>query len=226
MKNIDIDNEALLKAAVTYACEKKMQETEQTEDIEFSEAHLEKMERLFAAEQKRQRLVKFKKYAGRAAAVFVAGVFAAGASIYGVEAWRAKFLNAILDKKPTHTEIRFNEDYVSSYTVNGITLNYIPEGFRLVGDYSKPGKYTELEFQNDEGNSFGFSCHKVSESLVSGFDTEDAEVTYFDYRGFKAIKSVKKRVQILVWYNSNYIYSINCHMGEEELMKIADNIDF
>lgn len=226
MRNTDFDNDTLLKAAFTVVGETEMKNQEQPENVEFSKEHLEKMERLFAAERKRQRIIRYRKYASRAAAVFVAGVFAAGVSVYSVEAWRVKFINFVLDRKPTHTEIRFSEQPLSNYTVNGITLNYIPKGFYLVGDYSKTGEYTELEFQNDEGRAWSFSCKKVSESLISAYDTEDAEVTYFNYRGFKAMKSIKDRIQILVWYNSEHKYDVLCDLGEEELMKIADNIDF
>ena len=61
--------------------------------------------------------------------------------------------------------------------------------------------------------------------MISTFDTEDAIVTELEYRGCKAIKSIKDRVQILIWYNDKYFYQLDCEIGEDELMKIADNID-
>ena len=225
MRNTDLDNDTLLKAAFTVVGETEMKNQEQPENVEFSKEHIEKMERLFSEERKRQRIIRYRKYASRAAAVFVAGVFVTGVSVYSVEAWRVKFINFVLDRKPTHTEIRFSEQPLSNYTVNGITLNYIPKGFYLVGDYSKTGEYTSLEFQNDKGRILGFTCHKVDSGLARKFDTEDSDVTEFIYKGFTAIKSIKSDIQILLWYDNNLIYSISCDLGEEELMKIADNID-
>ena len=220
-----LDNDAVLAAAFTLA-EEMEEEPKETEKIEFSADHEAKMQQLFEAEYKKHRQKELRKYASRAAALFVAAVLVAGVSVGSVEAWRVKVINFFRETTEEYTEIRFTEEPVSSYSVNGITLNYIPEGYRLVGDYSKIGEYTSLEFQDGEGNIIHFDASKVTPNQNITIDTEDAIVTEFEYRGCTAIKSVKNRIQILMWYNKEDKYILKCKIGEEELMKIADNIDF
>lgn len=222
----NLDNDAVLSAAFTLAGEMEENTKAPEEKIEFSAEHEAKMQKLFAAEYKRQRRKQLKTYASRAAVIFVAAVIVAGISIGSVEAWRVRVINFLQDRTEKYTEIKFTEEPVSSYSVNGITLNYIPEGYRLVADYSKIGEYTILEFQDDKGNVMTFKCKKIEANFTKMFDTENAVVTEFEYRSHKAMKSIKDDIQILTWYNSVNIYTLMCNLGEDELMKIADNIDF
>lgn len=221
-----LENDAVLSAAFTLAGEMEENTEVPEEKIEFSAEYEAKMQKLFAAEYKRQRRKQLKTYASRAAVIFVAAVIVAGISIGSVEAWRVRVINFFQDRTEKYTEIKFTEEPVSSYSVNGITLNYIPDGYRLVGDYSKIGKYTSLEFQDDKGNVMTFKCKKIEANFTKMFDTEDAVVTEFDYRGYKAIKSIKKEIQILVWYSREEMYTLMCNIGEDELIKIANNINF
>lgn len=220
------ENDATLAAAFTLAGETEEDIAPPEGEIKFSAEHEAKMQKLFAAEYKRQRRKQLRAYASRAAVIFVAAVLAVGISVGSVEAWRVRVINFIQDRTEEYTEIKFTESPVASYSVDGITLNYIPEGYRLVGDSSKPGEYTSLEFQNDESSDITFKCKQTSSRYTKKFDTENAVVTEFEYRGCDAVKSIKAEVQVLVWYSSEKIYTLMCDIGEEELMKIADNIDF
>lgn len=222
----NLENDAALAAAFTLAGELEEDIELPEGEIEFSAEHEAKMQKLFAAEYKRQRRKQLRTYASRAAVIFVAAVLVAGVSIGSVEAWRVRVINFFQDRTEKYTEIKFTESPVESYSVNGITFGYIPEGYRLVGDYSKLGEYTSLEFQNNESSAITFKCKKVSPSYTKKLDTENAIVTEFEYRGCDAVKSIKAEVQMLVWYSSEKIYTLMCDIGEEELMKIADNIDF
>lgn len=223
MKHTD---DVVLRAAFTLAGEMEENTEVPEEKIEFSAEHEAKMQRLFDAEYKKQRRKEIAKYASRAAAIFVAAVLVAGVSIGSVEAWRVRVINFFQDRTEKYTEIKFTEAPVSSYSVNGITLNCIPEGYRLVEESSEIGKSVMLCFQNADGKSITFRMKKVMPNSVIRIDAEDAIVTEFEYRGYKAIKSIKDRVQIMMWYNDKLKYSLNCEIGEDELMKIADNIDF
>lgn len=222
----NLENDSALAAAFTLAGEMEENTEVPEEKIEFSAEHEAKMKKLFEAEYKRQRRKQFAKYASRAAAIFVSAVLVAGVSIGSVEAWRVRVINFFRETTEEYTEIKFTEEPVSSYSVNGITLNYIPEGYRLVEDSSEIGKSVMLCFQNADGKSITFRVKKVVPNSIIRIDTEDGIVTEFEYRGHKAIKSIKDRVQILVWYDDEIKYSLNCEISEEELMKIADNIDF
>ncbi len=222
----NLDNDAVLAAAFTLAGEMEEETDVPEEKIEFSAGHEAKMQRLFEAEYKKQRRKQFKTYASRVAAIFVAAVLVGGISVYSVEAWRVRVINFFQDRTEKYTEIKFTEDPVSSYSVNGITLNYIPEGYRLVEDSSVVGEHTILEFQDKEGHFVHYYVRKVNPTQSITIDTEDAVVTEFEYRGYRAIKSIKENIQILLWYNEEYKYNLKCNIGEEELMKIADNINF
>ena len=172
----NLDNDAVLAAAFTLAGEMEEESAENTENIEFSAEHEKKMQQLFEVEYKKHRQKQLRKYASRVAVLFVAAVLVAGVSIGSVEAWRVRVINFFRETTKEYTEIRFTEEPVGSYSVNGITLNYIPEGYRLVGDYSKIGEYTILEFQDDQ-NVIHFTCEEISSNTIGTFDTEDAEIT-------------------------------------------------
>ena len=62
--------------------------------------------------------------------------------------------------------------------------------------------------------------------MFRSLDTKGAIVTEFEYRKCRAIKSITEELQRLVLYKNEYVYILECETGEEELMKIADNIDF
>lgn len=222
----NLENDSALAAAFTLAGEMEEDIELPEEKIEFSAEHEAKMQKLFEAEYKRQRRKQFAKYASRAAVIFVAAVLVAGVSIGSVEAWRVRVINFFRETTEEYTEIKFTEEPVSSYSVNGITLNYIPDGYRLVGDYSKIGEYTILEFQDDKGKTFHFYANKVENNSGTTIDTENASVTEFEKNGYHVIKSIKSDLQILMWYNEDYKYILDCRIGEEELLKIADNINF
>lgn len=226
MKYEESREDELLRAAFTLVGES---EEFQEADVKFSAEHEAKMQKLFQTEKRRQRAERFRTYASRAAVLAAAVVLVGGVS---VEAWRVKVINFVLDTTDKYTEIKFAEEKpagenVTSYSVGDITIGYIPEGYHVSYESSNPKGDVVLEFTNEEARDIiFFERVKATTTLTYRIDTEDAEITEFDENGYHVIKSVKDRVQILTWYNSEYIYTVTCEAGEDELIQVAKNIKF
>ena len=164
-----------------------------------------------------------------------------GVCVYAVEEWRVGVINFFEDieyairapieqkREEEFMKKQLEGDPIKSYSGGGITMNYIPDGYCLTYEKIKkaPFCYTTLSFTSKNGDSnITFDAHKLTPNYQSSIDTEDAVVTEFEENGYKVIKSIKDRVQILKWYNNEYAYTLIFDIGEEDLIKMAKNLDF
>ena len=66
-------------------------------DVEFSQEHKKKMEKLFRKERQKYLLSIAEVYAGRAACVILVIAAVMSLAVFSVEAWRTKFMNFVFD---------------------------------------------------------------------------------------------------------------------------------
>lgn len=116
------------------------------ESHEFSQKHKDDMQNLFRLERKMQIYSRAKTYAKRIAVIFIAVIAISTITIASVSAWRIKVMNFIMEMIQQDANITIDQDGLKSniYKNNGITLNYVPEGFILEKSKSQ-NKYIYYE---------------------------------------------------------------------------------
>ncbi len=212
----------LIDKAAPIAAEELGMELPDPDDVEFSKEHENAMRKLFRKEQRKLVYRKVLKYSKRAAVFFLAIVVVSGVFVFSVEAWRVKVLNFVIDMSQTHSEINFSEEGTKgdSYASDEITLGYIPEGFKLDKKDVK-GDMISLVFKGEE-SYFIFSMREITGSI--GIDTEDASVKKLKINGHEALFSSNENVNILVWHDEDYTYSLSGTVEENEMAEIARSI--
>ncbi len=192
----------------------------------FSEKHKNDMKLLFEREKKLQSSKNTKMYLRRAAAIFIAVIGISIATISSVSALKIRFLNFISEITKQDTTIRFTDEdekssSYNSYKFENVTFAYMPEGFKLE-DSTKAGKSLSLGFK---GNDEYFDLHVQSLEASLSIDTENSLVRELRINGKKALYSEKDNSRILVWYDDDNAYILTGNIEENQLIKIAENIN-
>jgi len=218
----DKDFDDLLYYAVPLAAKELMDEMELPEkEPEFSKEHDAKMQKLFRRERNKLLINKISVYSKRVAIVLFITLVVAGLSLLSVEAWRIKVLNFVMEIKQTHSEINLSEEKTGdTYNSDQVSFEYIPKGFKLENSDLKENRIYLL-FKNDD-QFFEFIMIRADGQM--GIDTEQAQVKKININGNEAIYSTNNNINVLLWHDSNYVYSLEGNIIENELVNIAKNI--
>lgn len=106
---------------------------------------------------------------------------------------------------------------------NGITIDYVPDGFELETSESL-SKYLILKYSNLDGQSF--TIYKASSSTEIYFDTEtqDSEIIYINNITYTYSENTLNNSKNVVWIENDYVYRIDGNLAKNELLKISSNI--
>lgn len=215
--------EAMLKATVSDSENKMVDDLldgYDNENYEFSQKHKDDMQKLFKHERKMQIYSRTKTYCKRAAVIFIAVITISTITVIGVDAWRIKVMNFIMEMTQQDTNITVNQDDLNAYKNNGITLNYVPEGFVLEKSELQ-NNYIYYEFTK-EHEFFDFHTMDINSSL--SIDTENANAKKITIHEMEALYSENDNNNILVWHDEELMYILTGNISETELIKIAENI--
>ncbi len=194
--------------------------TEIKDKFKFSQEHNKKMKRIFNNYKRKTYMGKLASYSKFVATIFLALAITASVSIVSVEAWRIKVFNLFIDKKDTHSDIRFDEVEGSYYQIQNIAFNYIPDGFIPEVRQSEPNSIY-IRFKK-ENKYFSFTLQDVNGSL--SIDTENAEIKNIIINNQEGILSKNKNVIILLWHKDDSLYMLTGNIDEQEIIKIGENI--
>ena len=223
-KLIDETLEAMLKSVAPEAEDKIvdniLNELNDEDDIEFSDTHVKKMQKLFKKERNKLVFKNLCIYSKYTAVVFLAILTVFGLSVVTVSAWRVKFLNFIVETRDTHSDIKFSENTTgSSYILNDINLGYIPDGFTLEQQELGDNRIL-LSFVNE--NSY-FRFVRANTTMSTQIDTEDSYTKKLLIDSREAFFSLKDNVGILVWHDDDFVYRLTGNIDEKEMILIAEN---
>lgn len=212
----------IVNEAASIATENIGRNMVEPEAVEFSKEHEAEMQRIFRKERKKWVHRKAAEYLKRVAIFLLIVMIVSGVAVFSVEAWRIKTLNFILEMSQTHSEINFEEGNAKgeSYTSDGITLAYIPKGYKLEKKDIK-NDMGSLVFKGKE-HYFVFSVSDITNSI--GIDTENASFKKTTINGQEALFSSNNNVNILVWHDEIFSYTLSGTVEENEILKIAKNI--
>lgn len=222
IKTMDKIFDDIIAEAASIAAENLGRDLPEPEAVEFSKEHEAAMQKIFRKERKKLFYKKIPKYSKRAAVFLLAVIIMSGIAVFSVEAWRIKVMNFVIEMSQTHSEINFGENSTKgdSYISDEITLGYIPEGFKLEKKDIKNNMVT-LVFKGED-EYFIFSMNKIAGSM--GIDTENASVKKTTINGQEALFSSNINVNILVWHDEKFSYTLSGTVDEKEIVKIAEDI--
>ena len=213
-------DEYLYKTVPT-AAQEMVDETEISNDIHVSEEFDKRMKKYFDKLDRKAKFKRFHVYAKRACVLIIAVVVVAGASVMSVDAWRIKLFNMLTNKSETNTEIKFQNEGENKYVSDEITLNYLPVGFQLLED-NKLAAEIYLSFTNRE-QVIQIVCRPIQSTVK--LDTEDADSKSIKINESDAILTQKNGVYSIIWSDGLYSYSVTGDITEDELIKIARNVE-
>ena len=219
-------DDVIKEAAIQVAEELGEEYAELENDIDFDvpESHDAKIAEIIKTERKKSFRIKLLKNSRRIAIILIGFIIVASSiTIFSVEALRIRFLNMFIDTKQTHSKINFNENRKGdSFSTDDIYLGYIPEGFELKNNKSE-NENIVLKFTKDD-EFFEIHLLKYKNDSNNGINTENVGVVVIEINGHEGAYIVKDGTNILTWHDDNYIYKLVGNMGQNELLKIAENV--
>ena len=221
--SIDKAFEAVIDEATILADERICVEYDlKKSQVEFSQEHTKKMKALFSRERRKQKLLKAMVYTKRAACFLL--IFAAimTVAVFSVEAWRIKFMNFVFDADAPDTKISFTDKKQGEIYDGMVDLKYIPEGFSIK-ENSISRRRIFLHFTKSK-KYFHFSLKELDTS--SAVDTENANVESIKVNKSEGVFVSKSAptLNIIIWHDGVYSYSIAGNISKTEILKIAENI--
>lgn len=163
----------------------------------------------------------------RTAAILIFAIITATILTMGVEAYRVRFFNMLLEttKKSTTVEYTSDTEEVSYELLSDLDdyyyLSFVPDGYDLL-DVKILDTTIIMSFSGEEENIIRFKQGDLG--AVSHIDTENAEITTVEINGKEAILSVKEDVSIIAWSNNICSFTIVGEVNHEEIIKMAESI--
>ena len=189
-------------------------------DVEFSQEHKKKMEKLFRKERQKYRFRTAVTYMPRVACIIliIVAVMAMQSSVG--EAWLKKFMNFILDTDAPNTKISFTEKKKGEVYGDMVEFGYMPAGFTLnESEISRRHTYLSFKCKN---KYIQFRLNKID--MYSTLDTEGSAVENLVINGCEGIYITKPDVNIIIWHDGVNSYRLAANMEKTEIIKIAENM--
>lgn len=194
-------------------------EADSCDEIEFSDGHIRKMEKLFAKERRRENIKKLSHISKIAACVVCAVILASGAAVFSVEAWRSNFINFWFDPDGLNTDIKFGYGKGTSYTDDYVVLKYLPMGFEKTEEDTTRFSHTLIFERGDEFLFFDVNDINVDTNI----DTEGGTIERIAINGYEAIYATGRTGNHVIWCDEINALSISGNLPRNELIKIAEN---
>lgn len=178
----------------------------------FSKKHKEKMKEIFELDIEIQKHKLSKKTIK--ILLIAAILLSLATTVFAIPASR----EFIIQKFSNHSEYNVvNDNDIKK--VDSLNVNYIPEGFNKVEDY----EYYRVYKNGDEE----FIVDKISISASVGYDTEKYDDEIIDINGIKAIYyRSENNYNGIIFNNGEYIFGVSGNIEKEELVRIAQNVEW
>lgn len=234
IENLEKLNEAFLyDIGAEYAaliCEETDQLMEKFEDLEISESMNQKfysfLKELETKERNEKRRKRFNRFTKRVAVVLLVAGAGLSAITIGVDAFRVKFFNILIEttekfglvsyeEKTTYNKITAPDDWTDYYPA------YMPEEYSLVESEAGAG-VSILRYVNEKGEILELIQGTVI--LTSQIDTEDATVVEVEVNGESSIIVEKDDETIIGWSKKEESFILRGNLDKSELLEIAESI--
>ncbi len=187
-------------------------------------------------EKKVQKLVKYSKRDywylintsfKRAAVIVIAILVLLGFSM-SIKAIRDPVVRFIIETYEKYTNIFFGNDDTDLNVPGTIeqkyTITAIPEGYTFLS-MEEMSLNRKLIWRNKDNEEIIFNQGVLYNANMT-IDTEDSSYEYVMVDSYNAIYLTKWNMQIIIWENGIYKFSINCStsISYEELIRIAESL--
>ncbi len=127
----------------------------------------------------------------------------------------------IISKFSNHSEYNI-ADTDNIKDVKSLTVNYVPEGFKITEKHTASGFYI-LKYENGEKS---FSIKKLSLDFTINYDTEKYSSEEIKINDIDAVYyKPDNDMNGVIFNNGKYIYSVSGHINKDEIVKIAQSLD-
>lgn len=212
-----------------------MEDLEQEEDLRTPE-FMERMDKLFRDHERAEK-ERMRKKRRREKLLVAMAVFAIVFSIIYVPAragWGSRFFANVYDKYIVGSSVDVTLDAVGP-EVNGevvkqypgiFVLTKLPEGYELS---EKKGNLSNLQLTYSDGkNSIFFVQRKIKDIL--GDDEENEKFNVIEHNGVEYQYHWKKKngivERVLKWNSGDMSFILTAPFGKEELLEIAEHVEF
>jgi dipeptidyl aminopeptidase/acylaminoacyl peptidase len=115
-----------------------------------------------------------------------------------------------------------NIDEDNPVELTAFNINYVPRGFELVDRNEGRTKLIyNYSTKNDQKLTIIFSLSSEGKSY---YDTENAEIEEFVFKGSRAYIWQTSEITYLIWYQDGIECHISGNISKDEIIKVAENI--
>lgn len=175
-------------------------------------------------EKRKQNFILLRKVA-LIAAVFIS-VLTIGFAITftTVEAFKVTVINFIIEKKEKFSLISLSENNnisVPTELDEKYYPHYLPENYEIKSIFVNDSG-VDIAYINKNNEVIYYSY--FDKNSKAGIDTENTKEIIVFINGFKGSIFSKDEYRILVFESNEYVFIIEAHIGQEEIIKIAESI--
>jgi len=224
-----IRNEKLLDAMIDAAAEEalfqEMNKLPTCEELDMLYKPTPVMDRritvLITRNRKIRKLKKTMSLIGKIAAGLAILFIVSGVILFNVEASRNFILNTFLNWNSDHTSFSFESDD-TTHAFEKFSINYIPEGFKLISTASSDIRriYT---YENSNKENIVILLSFAENSNVST-DNERIDLTEITINNHKGYLFMRDDNNTLIYIYDDVLFEIVSSINMNEIIHIAENI--
>lgn len=179
----------------------------------------------YEKKEKRKRKLRLIKKVTLKAAVLIAVLMVGFAVTFStVEAFRVTVINFIIEQKEKFSLISLSENNnisVPTELDEKYYPHYLPKGYEINSTFTNDSG-VEISYINKNNEIINYSY--FDKNTKAGIDTENTTETSVFINGIKGSIFSKNRYRTLVFKLDEYIFIIEGHIEQEEIIKIAESI--
>ena len=227
MNNKDLFESEEFRNACEKTCEKIADEYPTTGKNHhvFSYEFEQKMKELTEAKQKRKIFNRFNSVGRRIAIIVVISIIILTTTVFSVKAFRVPVINFFVKAYEDFLAIfaddidkEYNEDF--EFTPKSPT--YVPEGFSCDKVYKDDVSYRE-NYSSSAGLLYYIKQDRLYQNQKIDINQYDEEI---ERGGVKYYYYVTDNNNRILWFDNEYSYMISGNVDKEELLKIAQTMEF
>lgn len=169
----------------------------------------------------------------KVAVIFLVASISFSVLLLGVEAFRVKVINLIMETTKEYTEIKSEspiEDAEKERLLEQKDLkemylpDYIPEGFKILKtELFSASKI--IHYSNDKDQLIVFAQYN-NENASIRIDTEEAKVEKIVINGSEGLLVEKEQLITILWHNDNSSFYLKSKTDKDLLIKMAESINY
>lgn len=195
--------------------------------ITFTKEFKEKMEKLI--ERERKFYFYWINTVGKRVAVIILAILICFTTVtFSVKALREPFVSFIVETFERYTNVIFVSDKYANDKIEHfkkITPKYIPEGYVKDSEVDGAG-FCQVMYFNLDGLNYILYTQNINDATTIQANTQGVEYDNIYINDYEGIIYSNKGVSTIIFGTEQYAISIDTTLPREELIKIAESIDF